>query len=355
MGYPLKLSQTAQPLLFLMVDSVDHITGKTGLSPTVTLSKNGAAFASPAGAVTEIGSGFYKVAGNATDTGTLGPLALHATGSGADPVDDVFNVVSYDPQSATAFITGVNSLAPPTNWNLHSIDASGRVDVGKVLGTAQTARDLGAAVALHTGTLQAATATTGTLAVGFPTFSLVDQYIQITSGPGRSAVAVLITVYNTGTGGFTIAAWPNGTPDNTSTYCIRPQVAITALEHAEVGADVVAGLSNQLYTSARAQKLDNLDVALSAIYNALVVFPTGTVTGTPTTTSITVTGLTDQTANAYKGAYCLFTTGAQAYAAASPVNTSSYSGGTATLPFLGLTAAPAAGDLCKVVGSLKVT
>lgn len=123
----LKQSSTAQPLMFLMVDSTDHVTGKTGLSPTVTLSKNGGAFASPSGAVTEVANGWYKVAGNATDTNTLGPLILHATGTAADPVDIVFDVVAVDPQSATAFITGVNSLAPPSNWNLHSINASGHV------------------------------------------------------------------------------------------------------------------------------------------------------------------------------------------------------------------------------------
>jgi hypothetical protein len=91
-------STTAQPLTFLMVLSSDHITGATGLSPTVTLSKNGGAFASPAGAVTEIGSGWYKVAGNATDNGTLGPLLLHATAGTADPSDTKFSVVAFNPQ-----------------------------------------------------------------------------------------------------------------------------------------------------------------------------------------------------------------------------------------------------------------
>lgn len=43
---------------------------------------------------------------------------------------------SVDPYSAASFMTGVNGLAPPTNWNLQSIDASGRVDLGKILGTA---------------------------------------------------------------------------------------------------------------------------------------------------------------------------------------------------------------------------
>lgn len=101
MGYLLKQSQTAQPLLFLMVDSADHVSAKTGLSPTVTISKNGASFGSPSGTVSEVGSGWYKVAGNATDTNTLGPLLLHATASGADPSDDRFDIVAFDPQVAT--------------------------------------------------------------------------------------------------------------------------------------------------------------------------------------------------------------------------------------------------------------
>lgn len=108
MGYLLKQSQTAQPLLFLMLDSGDHVTGKTGLSPTVTISKNGGSFASPAGAVTEIANGWYAVAGNATDSATLGPLLLHATGAGADPCDDRFDVVAFDPQSATSL--GLSNL-----------------------------------------------------------------------------------------------------------------------------------------------------------------------------------------------------------------------------------------------------
>ena len=81
------------PLVFLMISSADHISPITGLSPTVTISKNGAAFASPAGAVTEIANGWYQVAGNASDSDTVGPVILHATAGGADPTDAVYNVV----------------------------------------------------------------------------------------------------------------------------------------------------------------------------------------------------------------------------------------------------------------------
>lgn len=102
MGYPIGRNQTAQPLVFLMVDATDGKSPKPDLSPTVTLSKNGAAFASPAGAVSEIGVGWYKVAGNATDSSAFGPLVLHAEADGADPQDEIFQVVAYDPLDAAA-------------------------------------------------------------------------------------------------------------------------------------------------------------------------------------------------------------------------------------------------------------
>ena len=93
MSYLLKQNQTSRPLLFLLLSSTDHVSAVTGVTPTVTLSKNGGAFAAPAGAVTEVGNGWYAVAGNATDENTLGPLLLHATGTGADPCDVQFEVV----------------------------------------------------------------------------------------------------------------------------------------------------------------------------------------------------------------------------------------------------------------------
>ena len=107
----LKQSSTAQPLVFLLVSSTDKATGVTGLTPTVTLSKSGGPFASCAGTVSEIANGWYKVAGNATDTNTLGPLILRATGTGADPVDMLFDVVAFDPQTAYLVSSDISGLA----------------------------------------------------------------------------------------------------------------------------------------------------------------------------------------------------------------------------------------------------
>lgn len=83
----LTLSSASEALTFLLIDSADHISSKTGVNPSVLLSKNGGAFHSPSGAVSEIGNGWYKVAGHIVDTDTLGPLIMHVTAPGTDPQD----------------------------------------------------------------------------------------------------------------------------------------------------------------------------------------------------------------------------------------------------------------------------
>lgn len=150
----IKQSTSVRALVFLMVDSSDHITGKTGLAPTVTLSKNGATFTAPSGAVSEIGNGLYKVAGNTTDSNTLGSLILHATATGADPVDVEFEVVAFDPQDSVRMGQTAlpNVAAGALNGLPLSADTVGRVDVLKINGTSQTARDIGASVLLSSGT-----------------------------------------------------------------------------------------------------------------------------------------------------------------------------------------------------------
>jgi hypothetical protein len=103
--------------------------------------------------VSEISAGWYKVAGNAIDTNTLGPLLLHAV-DGSNVADKEYEIVAFDPQSASAMITGINSLAPPTNWNLDSIDGSGRRDLGKWLGVAPNALKNGNVPVVHSNAHQ---------------------------------------------------------------------------------------------------------------------------------------------------------------------------------------------------------
>lgn len=87
---------TAYPRSVFMVDSSDHVTGKTGLTLTITTSKAGAAFASITPTVTELGNGWYSLALTTSHTDTLGDLAFHITASGADALDFADQVTDPD-------------------------------------------------------------------------------------------------------------------------------------------------------------------------------------------------------------------------------------------------------------------
>ena len=106
---------TAYNRTFFMVSSADHISPATGISPSVTISKNTASFASAAGNVSEIGSGWYWVALTTVDTNTSGDLAYHITGSGADNTDfndqigvtTSVNVTQWSGGNVTAATSGI--------------------------------------------------------------------------------------------------------------------------------------------------------------------------------------------------------------------------------------------------------
>ena len=69
---------------FLMIDSTDHFTPKTGLTVTVQISKDGGAFAAvDDGTATEISDGFYYTVLTATEM-TADLITLIMTATGAD-------------------------------------------------------------------------------------------------------------------------------------------------------------------------------------------------------------------------------------------------------------------------------
>lgn len=113
-------SSTSYPIMLFMADVLDHVSGKTGLAPTVTLSKNGAAFGAAAGAVSEVANGWYALAGNATDRDTVGELVVHATATGADPTDDRLVIVPWDPFDAANL--GLTNLDAAVTTRVASAD-----------------------------------------------------------------------------------------------------------------------------------------------------------------------------------------------------------------------------------------
>jgi len=95
--------------MFFMIDSTDHVSGKTGLSPSVSISKAGGSFASAGGTVSEVGSGWYKIALTTTDTNTLGDLAFQCTATGADPTSFVDQVVAFNPLDSNLGLTNLDA------------------------------------------------------------------------------------------------------------------------------------------------------------------------------------------------------------------------------------------------------
>lgn len=130
---------TAYVCEFLLVQT-DHIAGATGLTPTVTINKNGGSYASPSGSVSEIAHGKYKIALNATDTNTDGPINgfVAATGSN-DPSDFACGVVvDWDPRSVPTLAEMVTAISAQTvkkntafsNYPIWMLSSNGTAQTG---------------------------------------------------------------------------------------------------------------------------------------------------------------------------------------------------------------------------------
>lgn len=80
------LKASTQKIYVKLVDSTDHFTAKTSITaPTLTLSKNGAAFgALHDGTWGELAGGLYTVQLDGTDTDTVGPAVVRVVKTGCD-------------------------------------------------------------------------------------------------------------------------------------------------------------------------------------------------------------------------------------------------------------------------------
>jgi len=86
---------TATSIMVRMIDSMDHVSGLTGLTPAVSVSKNGGGFVTISPVVTERGLGWYNIDLTAADCDTLGELVVMAQAPGADPGISILYVVEY--------------------------------------------------------------------------------------------------------------------------------------------------------------------------------------------------------------------------------------------------------------------
>jgi len=97
-----------------MADTADHLTGATGKTVTVQLSKNGGAFGAASGSIAEVSGGWYKLTANATDLNTEGALVIEASATGCDKWRDLAHVYTVQnvnvKQVNGSAVTGVNDF-----------------------------------------------------------------------------------------------------------------------------------------------------------------------------------------------------------------------------------------------------
>lgn len=141
----------SQKVPFALVNATDG-SALTGATCTVKLTLNGASQTTAGGSVTELAGGQYVYAPTQGDT-NADSLGILITATNAIPVSFTVFPTAADPTDGVRLgLTALPNVSAGASGGLPTGDASGRVDVGAIGGTTQTARDLGASVLLSSGT-----------------------------------------------------------------------------------------------------------------------------------------------------------------------------------------------------------
>jgi hypothetical protein len=254
-----KQSSTSYPITFLLVSSSDHISPVTGASPTVTISKNGAAFAAPSGAVTEIGNGWYQVAGNATDRNTLGVLLVHATATGADPSDDRYNIVPRDPYDANLALANLNAPVGsiPTNPFLATSDFNASQKTSLNAATPASVQNIAAQTGDAYARIGAAGA--GLTAIGDTRLANLDATVSSRLAPGGT-LATVTDLTNAPTSGDLTATMKASVTTAVGAASVTLTAAYDAAKSAASQASVNAIPTNPLLASDYTAP-DNADIS----------------------------------------------------------------------------------------------
>ena len=146
----LRKNVAGQVIPFAMVTTAG--AAGTGLTVTARVTLDGAAQAAGGGTVTELANGQYKYVPTQAET-NVAALGLLLTASGCVPQHFTIYPTAADPTDAVRLgLSALPNVAAGAAGGVPVGDASGRVDVSKIGGTTQTARDLGASVLVSPGT-----------------------------------------------------------------------------------------------------------------------------------------------------------------------------------------------------------
>lgn len=256
------------------------------------------------------------------------------------------------------YVVGQLIYTDPANYSTLSVDANGRVDVIKIAGTTQTARDIGASVITASGTVTTVTnqLTAAQIATGV--------WQDATAGDFTAANSIGKSVMNgvaLGTG-LTINAYTGNTAQTGDAYARlgAPAGASVSVDVAAVKTDTAAvkvqtdkmtfTVANQI--DANPLSLNGDATAAANIAKTTRAIGRATASGVPTTTSIPTSACTPAgaVADQFKGRIITFdanTTTTALRGQATDITASSNSS-TPTFTVTALTTAPASGDTFSI-------
>lgn len=222
MPYMGELKQSTQVTKsILMVDSADHVTGKTGLSAGITkyLSKVGTA-ASATMTTAEVDAtnvkGIYTLVFTTSHTDTLGDFQLHLTATGADPADYWWTV--------TARVND-DFAYPATSGRSILVDATGNVDA-RLADAVSHGGTLGSSTAtLALSRVNATSQTSNTSAVTLLGNGTGHGLIS-TSGSGATGNGIVATSAASNGSGFALTGTGTGSGLLANTATVSGAVAL---------------------------------------------------------------------------------------------------------------------------------
>ncbi len=273
MSFPQSTSHIVTLPMYL---ASDHITeAGSALSPTVTISKNGAAYANPsagASTATSVGNNLYKFTLTTSDTNTLGDLWVRFTEATCDPIQRMLVIV----KATNGGLTALPDTAVTTNASLLTS------------GTGADQAQVSAGVVSSNATQIGGVSATGVL-VSTGVGSIAFLANAPTGGGGSGANPVTITIQTTSSvaiQGATVTAWKNGLIEGTLTTNVSG-VSVLSLDNGTYSIVVTANGYQGNTASLVVSGTTSQTYQLTAI--TITPSPSGGVTGYLYTTDTTGT------------------------------------------------------------------
>lgn len=248
-----KLNSVNYPFTFFMVQDSDHLSGATGLSPSVQIAKNGASsFSSAAGSVTEMGGGWYKWNPSSADRDTLGECSVLISATGADSFPAKLIIVPWDVFDINLSLQALPAATAGSVGGLPTVDASNGVKLSVGTSSGQ--------VVLNSGLVRAdqVSGAVGSISgVTFPNnfdeiqvvdgfvYADVQQVAGTTATPNNSVDANIISINGNS---FSGSAMPSILADGSITAGKFATGAIDATSFAQNAADRIWASSSRSLT-----------------------------------------------------------------------------------------------------------